>query len=55
VEYPYDPLELFVFAGIGAVCGVAGWLYVYIHRRYVLWMRGNKRLSNFLQKNRCQC
>ena len=52
VEYPYDPLELFVFAGIGAVCGVAGWLYVYLHRRYVLWMRGNKRLSSFLQKNR---
>jgi chloride channel 2 len=52
VEYPYDPLELFVFAGIGAVCGVAGWLYVYLHRRYVLWMRGNKRLTKFLQKNR---
>ena len=52
VEYPYDPLELFVFAGIGAVCGVGGWLYVYLHRRYVLWMRGNKRLTKFLQKNR---
>jgi chloride channel 2 len=52
VEYPYDPLELFVFAGIGAVCGVGGALYVNIHRRYVLWMRGNKRLSRFLQKNR---
>lgn len=52
VEYPYDPLELFVFAGIGAACGVAGALYVYIHRRYVLWMRGNKRLSKFLQRNR---
>ena len=52
VDYPYDPLELFVFAGIGAVCGVGGWLYVYTHRRYVLWMRGNKRLTKFLQKNR---
>jgi len=52
VEYPYDPLELFVFAGIGAVCGVGGWLYVYLHRRYVLWMRGNKRLTKFLQQNR---
>ena len=25
---------------------------VYTHRRYVLWMRGNKRLTKFLQKNR---
>jgi len=52
VEYPYDPLELFVFAGIGVVCGVGGWLYVYLHRHYVLWMRGNKRLTKFLQKYR---
>ena len=30
--------------------GGAAW--VYIHRHYVLWMRGNKRLTKFLQKNR---
>lgn len=52
MEYPFDPIELFVFAGIGAACGAAGGLYVYTHRRYVLWMRANKRLSKFLQKNR---
>ena len=50
--YPYDPRELIAFAGIGVVCGMGGALYVYVHRRYVLWMRGNKKLTKFLQKNR---
>ena len=50
--YPYDPRELIAFAGIGVVCGMGGALYVYVHRRYVLWMRGNKKLTEFLQKNR---
>jgi hypothetical protein len=27
-------------------------MYVFLHRRYVLWMRGNKQLTSFLQKNR---
>ena len=52
VVYPYDPRELIAFAGIGVVCGLGGALYVYTHRRYVLWMRGNKKLTKFLQKNR---
>lgn len=52
VEYPYDPRELIAFAGIGVVSGLGGALYVYTHRRYVLWMRANKRLTTFLQKNR---
>ena len=52
VVYPYDPRELIAFAGIGVVCGMGGALYVYVHRRYVLWMRGNKKLTKFLQKNR---
>ena len=52
MEFPYDPQELFVFAMIGVFCGLGGALYVYLHRRYVLWMRGNKKLTKFLQKNR---
>ena len=52
MDFPYDPQELFVFALIGIFCGLGGSLYVYLHRRYVLWMRGNKKLSKFLQKNR---
>ena len=41
-----------MFALIGLVCGVGGSLYVYVHRRYVLWMRSNKQLKKFLEKNR---
>jgi len=52
IEFPYDPQELFVFAFIGIFCGIGGSLYVFIHRKYVLWMRSNKKLSKFLQKNR---
>jgi len=52
MEFPYDPQELIVFTLIGVCCGLGGALYVYMHRRYVLWMRGNKQLTKFLQKNR---
>ena len=52
VEFPYDARELVIFAAIGIFCGFGGALYVYCHRRYVLWMRGNKSLNKFLQKNR---
>ena len=52
VDFPYDPRELFVFIGIGVICGFGGAVYCFAHRRYVLWMRGSKRLSSFLQQNR---
>jgi len=52
MDFPYDPQELIVFTLIGVCCGLGGALYVYMHRRYVLWMRGNKQLTKFLQKNR---
>jgi len=52
MDFPYDPQELIVFTLIGVCCGLGGALYVYMHRKYVLWMRGNKRLTRFLQKNR---
>ncbi|ODN02440.1 Chloride channel protein 2 [Orchesella cincta] len=51
-EFPYDPQELVVFAIIGVLSGLFGALFVWMHRQYVLWMRGNKRLNQFLQKNR---
>ncbi|SPP88421.1 chloride channel protein 2 isoform X7 [Drosophila guanche] len=51
-EFPFDPQELFVFALIGLVCGLGGASYVWVHRRYVLFMRSNKRMNKFLQKNR---
>ena len=52
MEFPYDPQEIVIFILIGVVCGLGGALYVFTHRTYVLWMRGNQRLSGFLQKNR---
>ena len=52
MEFPYDPQELIIFTLVGVVCGFGGALYVFTHRKYVLWMRGNKKLSGFLQKNR---
>ncbi|KAH8312287.1 hypothetical protein KR044_010084 [Drosophila immigrans] len=51
-EFPFDPQELFVFALIGLICGFGGATYVWVHRRYVLFMRSNKRMNKFLQKNR---
>ncbi|EAT42523.1 AAEL005950-PA, partial [Aedes aegypti] len=51
-DFPFDPQELFVFALIGLVSGLGGALYVWVHRKYVLFMRSNKRMNKFLQKNR---
>ncbi|XP_042877636.1 chloride channel protein 2-like isoform X5 [Penaeus japonicus] len=50
--YPYDVIELLPFLCIGIVCGFAGSLFVYLHRRYVMFMRSNKMLKNFLKKKR---
>ncbi|XKL60131.1 hypothetical protein PGB90_001147 [Kerria lacca] len=52
MDHPFDPQELTVFAFIGVACGFGGALYVWVHRQYVLMMRKNKKLNNFLQKNR---
>ncbi|XP_063841828.1 chloride channel protein 2-like isoform X3 [Scylla paramamosain] len=51
-DYPYDVIELLPFLCIGIVCGFAGSLFVYLHRRYVMFMRHNKTLKTFLQKKR---
>ncbi|XP_068244482.1 chloride channel protein 2-like isoform X2 [Palaemon carinicauda] len=51
-NYPYDVVELLPFLCIGIMCGFAGSLFVYLHRRYVMFMRQNKTLKNFLQKKR---
>lgn len=34
------------------ISGFGGALYVWVHRRYVFFMRSNKVLNKFLQKNR---
>ncbi|XP_026679041.1 chloride channel protein 2 [Diaphorina citri] len=52
MDFPFDPQELTVFALIGVVCGFGGAGYVWSHRQYVLFMRRNKKMNAFLQKNR---
>ncbi|XP_023247011.1 chloride channel protein 2 [Copidosoma floridanum] len=52
MDFPFDPQELFVFALIGVASGLCGAFYVWLHRQYVLFMRRNKSMNNFLQQNR---
>ncbi|XP_069691427.1 chloride channel protein 2 isoform X3 [Periplaneta americana] len=52
MDFPFDPQELIVFALIGAISGLGGAFYVWMHRQYVLFMRRNKKMTTFLQKNR---
>ncbi|XP_016771512.2 chloride channel protein 2 isoform X3 [Apis mellifera] len=52
MDFPFDPQELFVFALIGVGSGIGGAFYVWLHRQYVIFMRKNKSMNSFLQKNR---
>ncbi|XP_070152551.1 chloride channel protein 2 isoform X1 [Polyergus mexicanus] len=52
MDFPFDPQELFVFALIGGGSGLLGAFYVWLHRQYVIFMRKNKSMNSFLQKNR---
>lgn len=52
VDFPYDPHELFIFALVGVFGGLSGAVFVLFHRRYVLFMRNNKKISTFLKFNR---
>lgn len=50
IDFPFDVVELLVFALIGVVCGFAGAGYVYFHRQIVQFNRNAKWLNKFLQK-----
>lgn len=52
LEFPYDILEFIPFSVIGVVCGVGGALFVFTHRGLILFVRSQKKLSAFLQRNR---
>nr|XP_042904243.1 chloride channel protein 2 isoform X2 [Parasteatoda tepidariorum] len=52
IDFPFDPQELIVFAGIGAVCGLGGAFFVWFHRQIVYFNRKHKRMNAFLQQNR---
>lgn len=49
-DFPFDVVELLVFALIGVVCGFAGAGYVAFHRKIVQFNRNAKWLNKFLQK-----
>ena len=51
VDIPFDPLELFIFAFVGVICGFGGAFYVFFHRNIVLLMRRPK-IHNILSINR---
>ncbi|CAG9861445.1 unnamed protein product [Phyllotreta striolata] len=52
MDFPFDPQELFVFALIGAICGLGGALYVWIHRQYVMFMKGSRILTSVMKQSR---
>uniref|UniRef100_A0A1B6EB21 Chloride channel protein n=2 Tax=Clastoptera arizonana TaxID=38151 RepID=A0A1B6EB21_9HEMI len=52
MDFPFDSQELLVYSLMGVVCGLGGAGYVWSHRQYVLFMRRNKKMNTFLQKNR---
>ncbi|KAM3719946.1 Chloride channel protein [Dirofilaria immitis] len=47
----YYPEELFIFACIGAICGLAGAMFIFIHRRYVLFLRRNSFMKRLFQQH----
>ncbi|CAH1103822.1 unnamed protein product, partial [Psylliodes chrysocephalus] len=52
MDFPFDPQELFVFALMGAICGLGGAVYVWMHRQYVMFMRNSKIINGFLKQSR---
>ncbi|EFO19065.2 CBS domain-containing protein [Loa loa] len=47
----YYPEELLIFACIGGLCGLAGALFILIHRRYVLFLRRNNLMKQLFQRH----
>ncbi|KAJ8917377.1 hypothetical protein NQ315_002401 [Exocentrus adspersus] len=52
MDFPFDPQELFAFALMGAFCGLTGAFYVWVHRRYVMYMRNSRLINSFFKQNR---
>ncbi|KAL5015355.1 hypothetical protein ScPMuIL_009625 [Solemya velum] len=51
-DFPFDPLELLAFGFIGVVSGFGGALFIYLHRKIIIFTRRQKKMSRFLQRNR---
>ncbi|XP_064456611.1 chloride channel protein 2-like [Ornithodoros turicata] len=52
MDFPFDLMELVVYAVMGAACGLLGATFVYMNKKVVLFNRKHKRMSAFLQRNR---
>ncbi|XP_058462740.1 chloride channel protein 2-like [Malaya genurostris] len=50
-DIPFCPQELFVFGLFGVLCGIAGALFVWILKVYILWMKST-RIHKYLKKTR---
>ncbi|WKX97008.1 hypothetical protein Q1695_013009 [Nippostrongylus brasiliensis] len=42
--------ELIAFGSMGFICGVFGAIFIFLHRKFVLFLRRNKYMKHFLQK-----
>lgn len=51
-DNPFVSVEIISFSVLGAICGMGGVLFVYVHKNIVLFMRRQKRLKALLQMNR---
>lgn len=49
-DFPFDVVELLVFALIGVMCGFAAAGYVAFHRQIVEFNRNQKWLNKFFQR-----
>ena len=52
LDYTWHIGEILAYVFLGIMCGVGGALFVNCHRRFVLFVRGQRTVKKFLQRNR---
>lgn len=53
VEFSYDGQELLLYLLLGVICGLTGSFYVYLKKKYALFLKHNRFLSTCVQKYCC--
>lgn len=53
VEFSYDGQELLLYLLLGVICGLSGSFYVYLKKKYALFLKHNRILSTCIQKYCC--
>lgn len=53
VEFSYDGQELLLYLLLGVICGLGGSFYVFIKKRYALFLKHNPIISTCIQKYCC--